>query len=198
MTDRTPGRWPSPAIVISMLAIVLALTGTATAAGVIKIKKPSQFATGVVQSRAISDKNGVGTKDLLDSALGALDGKLGGRGPDGPRGPAGPVGDKGLPGDGASTLWAVVEPSGGAVRKTSHVEDTFNLTTPDNKYEINFDKNISLCEYGVTVDGSTSPFPGRATVNRALLANDKVIVFTYNAAGSPARLGFNVVVDCPT
>ncbi|HEX8854861.1 MAG TPA: collagen-like protein [Thermoleophilaceae bacterium] len=197
MTDRKPGRWPSPAILISLLAIVLALTGTATAAGVIKIKKPSQLATGVVQSRAIADK-GVGTKELLPSALGALDGKPGARGPDGARGPAGPVGEKGIAGDGASTLWAVVEPNGGAVRKTSHVEDTFNLTTPSNKYEINFDRNVSLCEYGVTVDGSTSPFPGRATVNRALLANDKVIVFTYNAAGSPARLGFNVVVDCPT
>jgi hypothetical protein len=194
MMDRTPGRWPSPAIVISLLAIVLALTGTATAAGVIKIKKPSQFATGVVQSRAISDKNGVGTKDLLDSALGALDGKPGARGPDGPRGPAGPVGDKGLPGDGASTLWAVVDKSGGYLRKTSHVEDTY-LNGPPNRYTVNFDRSISFCEYGVTIDGD-SPSPGRAVINRPPTTNDQLFVWTYNAAGSPAPLGFHIVVDC--
>ncbi|MFL5825415.1 MAG: hypothetical protein ACJ76V_02710 [Thermoleophilaceae bacterium] len=195
--DRKPGRWPSPAIVISLFAIALALTGTATAAGVIRIKKPSQFATGVVQSRAISDKNGVGTKDLLASAMGALDGKPGARGPDGARGPAGPLGDQGLRGDGASTLWAVVEPSGGAVRKTVHVEDVFTQDVPNNRYTVNFDRNISFCEYGVTIDGG-SPSPGRAVVNRPPTTNDQIFVFTYNAAGSPARLGFHIVVDCLT
>lgn len=56
-------RWgrPSPALVVSIIALVVACAGSATAASVLIIKKASQLKTGVVTSRAIQNGTITGT-----------------------------------------------------------------------------------------------------------------------------------------
>lgn len=61
-------RRPSPALVVSIIALVVACTGTAVAAGVL-IKRSSQLGKGVVVSKAIKDGTITG-KDVKSGAIG--------------------------------------------------------------------------------------------------------------------------------
>jgi hypothetical protein len=83
---RSSLRRPSPALVVSIIALVVAATGSATAAAIV-IKKSSQLRTGVVTSRAIANgKNGIKLGDISPSAQAGLKGNVGPPGPQGPRG----------------------------------------------------------------------------------------------------------------
>jgi hypothetical protein len=62
---------PSPSLAISILALFVALGGTATAAGVL-IKSSSQIKKGVVNSGDIAD-NAITSRDVRDSSLGLDD-----------------------------------------------------------------------------------------------------------------------------
>lgn len=75
-------RKPSPAMVVALVALFVALGGTATAAGVL------------VTSRQIKDRT-IQVRDLNPAAVRALRGATGPQGPEGPPGPAGPQGPQG-------------------------------------------------------------------------------------------------------
>jgi hypothetical protein len=64
-------RWgrPSPALIVSIIALVIACAGTAAAAGVF-IKKSSQLGTGVVTSRSIQNGTISGT-DIKSGSISA-------------------------------------------------------------------------------------------------------------------------------
>lgn len=93
---RTPGRRPSPALVISIIALVVAGAGTALAANLIT---SAEIKNGTIKKQDLSAK--------LQNGL---------RGPRGPRGLQGDKGDKGDPGEqgppGPSGLSGGTIPSG--------------------------------------------------------------------------------------
>jgi hypothetical protein len=85
---------PSPALVVSIIALVLACAGTATAAGVL-IKSSKQVAKGSINSSDLANRKAVNVADLTPAARRALAGKVGPAGANGLPGPAGAKGDKG-------------------------------------------------------------------------------------------------------
>ncbi len=97
-------RRPSPAIIVAIVALVFAATGSATAAGLIS---GSQLVGNSVTSAKIKNRT-LQVKDLSPAARQALRGKQGPAGPagpaggepgpQGPAGPAGPAGPQGAPG----------------------------------------------------------------------------------------------------
>jgi len=86
---------PSPALVISITALVMASTGTAVA--VTKITSSAQIKRGVVNSGDIRDKT-IQMRDTSSKLRNALRGQRGLRGRRGPAGAAGKKGDPGAPG----------------------------------------------------------------------------------------------------
>ena len=82
----------SPSIVLAVVAILLALGGTAGAASVLLIKSSKQINDGVIE-----------TRDLSTSARASLGGKQGAPGTAGPVGPAGRSGPSGRNGTSGAT-----------------------------------------------------------------------------------------------
>jgi hypothetical protein len=85
---------PSPALIVSIIALVVASAGTATAASVL-IKSSKQVAKGSINSSDLANRKAVNVADLTPAARSALLGKAGPTGPSGAPGPAGPKGDNG-------------------------------------------------------------------------------------------------------
>lgn len=85
---------PSPALIVSIIALVVASAGTATAASVL-IKSSKQVAKGSINSSDLANRKAVNVADLTPAARRALAGKVGPAGPSGAPGPAGSKGDKG-------------------------------------------------------------------------------------------------------
>jgi hypothetical protein len=80
---------------VALLALVVALGGTATAASVL-IRRSSQVATGAINSGDLADDRGVSLRDLTPDTRRAITAAGGGPpGAEGPRGAQGPVGAKG-------------------------------------------------------------------------------------------------------
>ena len=105
-------RLPSPALIVAALALLLSLTGTAVAAGLIT---GGQIANNTVSHLDVKNNdlrsadvrdNSLKSIDVLNGSLKALDfapgqlqpGPAGPAGPQGPQGPAGPQGASGLAG----------------------------------------------------------------------------------------------------
>jgi hypothetical protein len=84
-------RRPSPALIVSIIALVIASAGTAVAATVL-IKSSKQVAKGAINSGDLADRKAVNVVDLTSAARRALSAKAG------PAGPAGAKGDTGSPG----------------------------------------------------------------------------------------------------
>ena len=96
-------RRPSPALAVSIAALVLAGTGSATAAALID---GSKLRNNSVSGLKIKDRS-LTMRDLSPktrAALRAGAASNGVAGPQGPKGDPGPQGPKGDPGDGACTL----------------------------------------------------------------------------------------------
>ena len=88
-------RRPSPALVVAVVALVAALTGTATAASVLVVKRSSQLANGVVTGKKIKKRTITADRLAPGVLRNAAPGAAGAAGPAGPQGPAGPKGDAG-------------------------------------------------------------------------------------------------------
>jgi hypothetical protein len=89
------------------------------------------------------------------------------------------------------TLWAVVNADGTLVRGKG-VTDSIRATT--GFYHITFVRNVSGCAYSASTNGGS---PGDvAPTNISQPAPQVVLVFTYNSAGTPADLAFQLVVNC--
>jgi hypothetical protein len=81
-------RWPSPGLVVAIVALFVAFSGTATAA---LVMTSANIKNGTITGRDLKDRT-LGTNKLSEKAVSSLKGQ---RGPAGPAGPAGPKGDKG-------------------------------------------------------------------------------------------------------
>ena len=86
---------PSPALVVAIVALCVAFTGTATAALVMTGK---QIKDGTVTGKDVKNRT-LGTNKLSKKAVSSLKGQHGPAGPQGPRGEAGIQGVQGPKGD---------------------------------------------------------------------------------------------------
>jgi hypothetical protein len=94
---------PSPALVVALVAVLVAFSGSATAALVMTGKN---IKDGTITAKDVKNRT-LGTDKLSNNAVSALKGQAGPagqqgptgqQGPAGPHGPAGPLGPKGDPG----------------------------------------------------------------------------------------------------
>lgn len=174
----------SYANVTATVALFVALGGSSYAA--ITLPRNSvgdkQIRAGAVRSSEVKDRS-LGLRDLSLSARSTLRGQRGDTGPAGAQGPAGAA---------AAKYFAVVQPSGTFVRGNA----TSGGKGPTvGSYTVGFSTPVSGCAFSVTLastDGSPAP-AGRVTVSDA---GGAVGVQTYDAAGSPADLGFHLSVLC--
>jgi hypothetical protein len=89
-----PMRWPSPAMIVALIALFVALSGTSYA--VVKLP-PNSVGTPQLKSNAVTGpKVKDGSLSASDFAAGGL--PTGPKGDPGPTGPQGPIGERGLEG----------------------------------------------------------------------------------------------------
>jgi hypothetical protein len=184
-------RTPSPAMIVAVAALFVALGGTGYAATTLLPRGSvgeHQLRTSAVTGSKIRPRT-IRLSDIATSTRNSL------RGQAGPQGPQGPAGAQGPPGPGAGIFHAAVNSGGEAVRG--------NATSSSGgggagTYTIGFPRDVSSCEAtatlasvpgGLTVD----PPPGRITVRPS---GTRVEVHTYDADGSVRDLPFNVIVAC--
>jgi hypothetical protein len=171
---------PSPAIVLSALALFVALGGTALAARHYLITSASQ---------------------IKPSVLAQLHGKAGAHGPEGtqgPTGPQGPAGTPGAPGTPATALWAQIT-STGTLTASSGVIGILSGYPEAARVMVTFNRDVSRCGHIATL--STAAFgasePGQITVSAAGNHDpDSLEVFTYNATGTSEFRSFSLAVFC--
>lgn len=198
----------SPSLVIAVLALVLALGGTAIAA--------KRYL--ITTSKQISPK---ALKEL--SAL-AAQGGSGSVGPQGPRGEKGPDGDKGPTGDKGATGdkgptgspgggggssaaidWAVVAGDGTLARSSDGSITARKLPVDEGTYSVTFTHDVTECAYEATIgkpNTDAAEDPGFVTVVH--LAEGEiggeegkgVLVQTYSTAGVLSNKGFHLSVFC--
>src|SRR3954454_5134311 len=94
-------RRPSPALIVAVVALVAALSGTATAASVLIVKRSSQLANGVVTGKKIKKRTITADRlapGVLRNVSAGAQGPQGARGPEGSAGPKGDAGGAGAAG----------------------------------------------------------------------------------------------------
>ena len=109
-------RRPSPALIVSIIALIVATAGTATAATIV-VRNSGQIKNGAVKSVDLANGKGVKVADLTRGARTSLRGQQGPRGEQGAQGPAGAQGAPGAPGAVSKTvtrLTTVTLANGGA------------------------------------------------------------------------------------
>jgi Collagen triple helix repeat (20 copies) len=182
----------SPALVVSLIALFVALTGTGAAADTVN------------QVRGTSLKAAA----LVGLVKRGPRGPRGFRGPRGPRGPAGatgatgatgaagPAGPKGDPGAPAP-LWVVVFANGTIDRQSGHVTGV----TPSGGgiYSVTFDRNVSQCAWIAVIgaaglSGSSSGEISSEPISAAATAS--VEIKTRDSTGAPSNLAFHLAVYC--
>jgi hypothetical protein len=181
-------RNPSFANLTSLVSLFVALGGTSYAltlprnsVGATQLRAravgASEIRARAVRSSEVRDQS-LGVRDLSLAAREALRGATG---PAGPRGPSG------------ITYRAAVRSAGGPDRGNATLYDPRGI----NEYRIGFGPSVADCVSTATLAEVPSerktPPPGRITV--ATDGHD-VVVRTFDAAGSPARLPFHLIVAC--
>lgn len=183
MLNRLMGRL-TYANVTATVALFVALGGTSYAA--LKLPRnsvgPTQIRSGAVGSSELRDRS-VRLQDISRSARRSLRGAIGPQGATGAPGPAGAA---------AIEHFAAVSASGGLVRGDAKSGGHLNAV---GQYDVGFAESVSGCVYTAslgTTDATTAP-AGRVTVNDL---SGHVGVQTYDVAGSPADLPFQLLVAC--
>jgi hypothetical protein len=154
---------PSPAMLVALLALVLALGGTSYAA--IKLPKNSVGSKQIKRDAVTGDKVKDASLFANDFAAGQI--PKGPAGEPGPAGPAGPQGPPGPPGPAAADiLFAHVNSNaqlvaGRGVVSVARIDDpTFE------NYGVTFDRDVRNCMWSVSLVGGSADFvPGLTAVS---------------------------------
>jgi hypothetical protein len=159
-------RLPSPALFVAALALLLSLTGTAVAAGLIT---SAQIQNNTVSSLDLRNNdvrsadlrnNTVASIDVLNGSLKAIDfapGQLP-PGPAGPAGAQGPAGPQGAPGLSGLEIVTAESPSNSAVNRQT------NVSCPAGKQVVGGGAHVWNAGGDVALDES---YPASATAWRA-------------------------------
>lgn len=179
------GNHLSYANVTATLALGVALGGTSYAAFSLPHDSVGhrQLQPGAVRTREV--KNGsLAARDLSGSARRSLRGKQGIQGPPGTAGPAGAA---------AIQYFAALRSSGERIAGNSTYGGRASAV---GTYQVGFPRSVVGCAYTATLGTTdTTPVPaGRITVGAN--TDGSVAVNTYDAAGTPTDLPFDVLVAC--
>jgi hypothetical protein len=193
-------RLPSPALVISILALVVALSGTAIAAKRYLITNTKQ-----ISPAALKQLTKLAAVQARQGAAGAA-GAAGMAGATGAAGAAGVNGERGAAGPGAVVYWAVVNSNGSLARHgTSNVEVEKlgeGKAGEEGSYVVKFESDVSQCAYEAAIGLSgaeNTANPGFATVVARAGEPRGVEVQTYGAFTAEPELqdkGFHLAVFC--
>jgi Collagen triple helix repeat (20 copies) len=195
----------SPAMVVAVTALILAVTGSAIAANRYIITNTKQISPPVLKQLAKMGADGAPGSPGANGATGPQ----GPPGPKGDQGPKGETGERGLigpPGPPGSSIgtgageigWAVVGKEGGLVRSSGPGIASARVSgAATGAYEISFPSNVSNCAYQGTVAGSIgAPTPGYVTVGLSPDSESAVVVQTSGTDGLLADRGFHLAVLC--
>ncbi len=185
----------SPAMIVAMLALFVALTGTAVAT------------TSALIGSAQIRNNSITGLDVKNRSLRPIDFRGSVRGPRGLRGltgatgapgAAGAKGDKGDKGDPATRLWAFVTTNGTTATLVRGSGALAATQTNPGFINVQFNQNVNACAWLVTTgrDDFALPPRGGATADRNPPEPDKVYVQTFDSAGSAAPRDFSLAVFC--
>ena len=202
-------RLPSPAMVVALIALIVALGGTGYAATRLP-GSPLATATKVGRHGKKPSSKGLTRQrieHLIASYVGShrseLTGPPGATGPAGTSGSAAKEGPQGPPGAPATTLFAYVHEQGTLVRGTPGATSEKLGTSHNEYYVVNFPTDVSKCVPEVSLgdrsNNSTSPgFPvARMGSDSGGAPNSAVEVVIFNTAGTELITGaFNLIVIC--
>jgi Collagen triple helix repeat (20 copies) len=173
-------RRPSPALVVAIVALFVAFSGTATAALVMTGK---QIKDGTITGKDLKNR-ALGTNKLSKTAVSSLEGQRGPAGPQGAAGAQGPRGEAGVQGPKGDT--GVQGPKGDTgvahvTTRTAGIAFTANGGTGEYK------DGAATCQAGETVVGGGYRLP--STSAGSGLVFDAVQSRPANASGEPALNG---------
>ena len=186
---RLKGRRPSAPLVISILALFVALGGSAFAASQIRtddiknraVAKP-KLAKNAVAGNKIKNKTINGKKIKAGAVTGA---KIG----------DGVVGDGNL--DSATkTRWAVVT-AGGDLRRSRGVSATTAADSTGN-YNVTVDRDITACSWVATIGSGNTEAASNGIIRTRLETDttNTVRVHTADTSGGAALRAFHLIVHC--
>jgi hypothetical protein len=215
---KNSSRLPSPALILAIVALVLALTGSAVAAKRYLITNTKQISPAVLKQlaklAAVQSKAGApgaaGTPGTPGTAgtpgVAGAAGTAGKEGAAGTTGAPGAAGQQGPAGPGAVVLWAVVNANGTLARRgTSEVEVEKVVAQTGEKeiegtYVVKFDTDVSQCAYEAAIGlagSENTANPGFATVVTKAGEPRGVLVQTYDTSGANrVDKGFHLAVFC--
>jgi hypothetical protein len=185
---RRLSRRPSPATLISIVALFVALGGTGYAA--VTLPRDSvgsfQLKPGAVH-RPDQGKNSIDSSKVVNGSLLGADFKVGQL----PAGPTGPSGPAGAP---ATALWAVVA-AAGAMSRSSHVTSSEKVAT--GQYVVIFDRDVKACAFIGSLGGiAAESVIGQLSATRRSINPNGVFVRTYDSAGTATDRSFDLAVFC--
>jgi hypothetical protein len=171
---------PSPAMAVALLALFMAMGGSAYALVVTSGSIKNNTIRSVdVRNHALLGKdiraNGVGGNAIKESTLGPV--------------PSASIADGG-------THFAVVNASGQQIRARG---TTSASRTAEGRYQVIFDRDVRACAYYATVGGPTATAPpdnGQITVSSLASNINGVDIRTGNNTGADANRGFHLLVLC--
>ena len=170
-------RRPSPALVISCIALFLAMGGVGYAAATITTRqiknntiRGKDIRNGTIASRDVK-KNGLGGRAISESRLGPVNSAQG------------------------LTYFAVVGATGVPARGRGISSAT---RTGAGAYQVIFNRNVRGCAYFATLGaiGATTPNTGQVSVAQLASNVNGVIVRTTNGGSSGANKSFHLTVSC--
>ena len=189
-------------MVVAVIALVFALTGSAVAAKRYLITNTQQISPAALKQIAkLAAKQGAQGVAGTPGAPGApgTAGATGAAGAEGKEGAAGKEGVAGPPGPAGNMSWAVVEPHGAVERSSETNVSAEEAAAGTTLVTFGNLADVTECAYEATIGlaGQTATaFPGFATVVRSAAHENAVFVQTFNEKGVAAELGFHLAVFC--
>ena len=190
---------PSPALVVSVIALFVALSGTSYSA-VTKLLPRNSVGSAQVINGSLQKA------DLARTTIHALKGNRGLRGAAGPAGPAGPAGAQGLqgasgppgppgePGADAFVLWAVVA-ADGTIQRSFGITGVVKSDT--GFYDVGFDVDFAPSEECALVAGlGSAATDANGQIATRSAPGTGVYVLTYGSDGTPTNQGFHLAIFC--
>ena len=192
----------NPATVLAVIALVLALGGTAVAAKRYLITTTKQISPKALKEIGALAAKGANGAQVVPGSEGTPGprgekGDRGEKGERGERGPSGPPGEA-IGSTGGEIGWAVVTGEGTLVRASDPAITASRVPeAEDGAYLVHFPSNVSNCAFQATVAGSIGvPSPGYVTVGKSLTSEETVLVQTSGTDGVLADRSFHLAVLC--
>jgi hypothetical protein len=171
-------RRPSPAMIVAIVGLVVAMGGTGYAA--LKLPRNSVGAKQIKRNAVSSAK----VKDKSPEAGGFADGQL----------PAGPKGDKGDPGENPVKLWASARANATLVRGSGVKTVGREQGEPVGTYLIRFNQPLTACTFVVTQ--VAGPGAGEIAVEQYSVADTVNVQTATSNASALSDRNFNLIVAC--